>query len=57
MFSEIKIYPENNADVLGIDIYKQSLERSFFYLKKYSSFITKPHAKTMIKYLRKTEFW
>ena len=57
MFSEIKIYPENNADVLGIDIYKQSLERSFFYFKKYFSFITKPHTKTMIKYLRKTEFW
>ena len=24
MFSEIKIYPENNADVLGIGIYKNS---------------------------------
>ena len=28
MFSEIKIYPENNGDVLGIVIYKQLLERS-----------------------------
>ena len=33
MFSEIKIYRENNVDVPGIGVYKQCLERSFFYLK------------------------
>ena len=56
MFFKIKIYPENNEDVLSIGIYKQRPERSFFSLNKDSSFITKLHAKTMIKYLRKTEF-
>ena len=53
MFSEIKIYPENNADVLGIDVYKQSLERSFFYLKKIFQFYYKTPCQNNDKVLEK----